>query len=157
MQADAAQPQHPSVSLSECAAAVFHACAPRLMSVACPEPRCRVSVLVAAGIVDADVGSREHCPMAGGRVIDNRPTSTAADDSAHPTRATNRSPRSREPDVHLMISLRGTRFDFTVCLSAALVFVHEHETHRYADDGTVDLRDTSVSPRLPNERLYLQP
>ncbi|MFR9769899.1 hypothetical protein [Nocardia sp. SC052] len=49
------------------------------------------------------------------------------------------------------------RFDFTVCLSAALVFVHEHQTHRYADDVTVDLRDTSTYPRLPNERLYLQP
>ncbi|MET9027783.1 hypothetical protein ABZW96_19505 [Nocardia sp. NPDC004168] len=56
-----------------------------------------------------------------------------------------------------MISLRGMRFDFTVCLSAALVCVHEHQTHRYADDVTVDLRDTSTYPRLPNKRLYLQP
>jgi hypothetical protein len=35
--------------------------------------------------------------------------------------------------------------------------VHEHQTHHYADAVTVDLDDTRVFPRLPNERLFLQP
>ncbi|WP_454197953.1 hypothetical protein [Nocardia sp. Marseille-Q1738] len=59
--------------------------------------------------------------------------------------------------MHLAISLHGIQFDFTACLSAAIEFVHEQQTHHYADAVTIDLHDTRTYPRLPNERLYVQP
>ncbi|MGK8555837.1 hypothetical protein [Nocardia gipuzkoensis] len=67
------------------------------------------------------------------------------------------SPRPDEPDVHLTISLRGIRFDFAVCLTAALPFIQDHDIRRYADAVTIDLSDTSGLRRLPNERLFLEP
>ncbi|MBF6223873.1 hypothetical protein IU470_28825 [Nocardia abscessus] len=36
------------------------------------------------------------------------------------------SPLPDDPDVHLSVFLHGARFDFAACLTAALVFVHEH-------------------------------
>lgn len=49
------------------------------------------------------------------------------------------------------------RFDFVACLTAALLFVREHQTRRYTDAVTVAITDTSGLRRLPNERLYLEP
>ncbi|WP_435592668.1 hypothetical protein [Nocardia sp. bgisy118] len=66
------------------------------------------------------------------------------------------SPLPSEPDVHLSVFLHGVRMDFVACLTAALVFVAEHRDRHYLDAVSVD---TSLSghPRLPNERLYLEP
>ncbi|WP_227998037.1 hypothetical protein [Nocardia australiensis] len=69
----------------------------------------------------------------------------------------NISPRPQELDVHLSVFLHGARFDFAACLTAALIFMHEHQAQHYADAVTVDLGDTSRYPRLPCERLYLEP
>jgi hypothetical protein len=57
----------------------------------------------------------------------------------------------------LSVFLYGTRFDFAACLTAALLFVQEHRTHRYTDAVTVTLTDTTGLRRLPNERLFLEP
>ncbi|MEU6830302.1 hypothetical protein ABZ894_16780 [Nocardia beijingensis] len=67
------------------------------------------------------------------------------------------SPRPDEPDVRLSIFLHGMRFDFVACLTAALLFLQEHQTRRYTDAVTVAITDTSGLRRLPNERLYLEP
>lgn len=67
------------------------------------------------------------------------------------------SPRPDEPDVRLTIFLHGIRFDFAVCLTAALLFLQDHDIQRYADAVTVGLSDTSGLRRLPNERLFLEP
>ncbi|MFI7664293.1 hypothetical protein [Nocardia sp. NPDC049526] len=67
------------------------------------------------------------------------------------------SPKPGEPDVHLSVFLHGARFDFIACLTAALTFVQEHQARHYADAVTMDLGDASGYPRLPNERLYLEP
>ncbi|WP_253815060.1 hypothetical protein [Nocardia amikacinitolerans] len=66
------------------------------------------------------------------------------------------SPRPEKPDVHLSVLLHGVRMDFVACLTAALVFVADHRDRHYLDAVTVD---TAVNgyPRLPNERLYLEP
>lgn len=69
----------------------------------------------------------------------------------------NISPHPEEPDVHLSVFLHGARFDFAACLTAALIFVREHQTQHYIDAVTVDLADTSGYPSLPCERLYLGP
>ncbi|WP_330229017.1 hypothetical protein OHA40_23360 [Nocardia sp. NBC_00508] len=92
-------------------------------------------------------------------VIDdcNLLTTAAPENATYPTGSVWRSPRPEEPDVHLAISLHGIQFDFTACLSAALEFVHEQQTHHYADSVTIELDDTRSFPRLPNERLFLQP
>ncbi|MFE7742700.1 hypothetical protein [Nocardia sp. NPDC057455] len=96
--------------------------------------------------------------MTGVHVSDNQPALPfRADDPAGTTAPAHQSPRPQEPDVHLTIFLQQMRFDFTACLSAALEFVHEQQTHHYADDVTVDLHDTRRYPRLPNERLFLRP
>ncbi|MET8876309.1 hypothetical protein [Nocardia sp. NPDC004604] len=71
--------------------------------------------------------------------------------------APRRSPRPDEQDVHLSVFLHGIRFDFAACLTAALLFIQEHQAQHYADAVTVDLGDASAFPRLPNERLYLEP
>ncbi|WP_228001040.1 hypothetical protein [Nocardia australiensis] len=67
------------------------------------------------------------------------------------------SPLPGDPDVHLSVFLHGARFDFTACLTAALIFTHEHQKRQYADAVAVDLGDTRGYPRLPCERLYLRP
>ncbi|MET8777410.1 hypothetical protein ABZV58_20600 [Nocardia sp. NPDC004654] len=66
------------------------------------------------------------------------------------------SPLPGEPDVHLSVFLHGVRMDFAACLTAALVFVSEHRSRHYFDAVTVDPCAEGY-PRLPNERLYLQP
>ncbi|WP_433680496.1 hypothetical protein [Nocardia sp. CA-119907] len=67
------------------------------------------------------------------------------------------SPRPGDPDVHLSVFLHGARFDFTACLTAALIFAQEHQREHYHDAVSIVLDDTSRWPRLPCERLYLEP
>ncbi|MEV6138456.1 hypothetical protein AB0L63_20820 [Nocardia sp. NPDC051990] len=69
----------------------------------------------------------------------------------------NVSPNPEEPDVHLSVFLQGARFDFAACLTAALTFMQEHQARHYTDAVTIDLGNASGYPRLPNERLYLEP
>ncbi|UGT61439.1 hypothetical protein [Nocardia asteroides] len=66
------------------------------------------------------------------------------------------SPLPHEPDVRLSIIIYGTRFDFAACLTAALVFVQEHQRRRYVEAVSVAPSGADQLPRLPNERLYLQ-
>jgi hypothetical protein len=67
------------------------------------------------------------------------------------------SPRPDEPDVHLSVFLHGARFDFAACLTAALVFIQDHQARHYTDAVNVLPGNTNDLPRLPNERLYLEP
>ncbi|MFQ6394370.1 hypothetical protein ACLMAJ_13015 [Nocardia sp. KC 131] len=69
----------------------------------------------------------------------------------------NASPMPGEKDVHLSVFLHGVRMDFSACLTAALCFVEDHRSHHYIDAVNVIPGDTSGIPRLPNERLYLDP
>lgn len=67
-----------------------------------------------------------------------------------------RSPRPNEPDIRLGVELAGVRVDFAACLTAALVFVCDVAARR---PGTVAVHPGLCAglPRLPNERLFLQP
>jgi hypothetical protein len=67
------------------------------------------------------------------------------------------SPRPEEPDVHLSIFLHGARFDFAACLTAALRFIQDHQARHHADAVDVLPGDTTELPRLPCERLFLDP
>ncbi|MGW0329015.1 hypothetical protein [Nocardia sp. NPDC003183] len=67
-----------------------------------------------------------------------------------------RSPRPDEPDIRLSVELSGVRVYFAACLTAALVFVCDVAARR---PGTVAVYPGHCAglPRLPNERLFLQP
>ncbi|UGT64203.1 hypothetical protein [Nocardia asteroides] len=67
------------------------------------------------------------------------------------------SPLPHEPDVRLSVFLRGTRFDFAACVTAALLFVQEHQQRHYVEAVSVTASGADELPRLPNERLYLEP
>lgn len=67
------------------------------------------------------------------------------------------SPRPEEADVHLSVYLQDQRMDFAACLTAALVFVQDWNAHHRPDAVTVLPSDPTGLPRLPNERLYLEP
>ncbi|MEV0342877.1 hypothetical protein AB0H49_28010 [Nocardia sp. NPDC050713] len=71
--------------------------------------------------------------------------------------SSNGSPLRSEPDVVLSVFLHGAHFQFAACLTAALLFVQEHQARHYVDAVTVRLADTAGLPRLPCERLYLEP
>ncbi|PWV73758.1 hypothetical protein DFR69_107389 [Nocardia neocaledoniensis] len=66
------------------------------------------------------------------------------------------SPRPYEPDIHLTIEFPTLRMEFAACLTAAMVFVCEAGTRRLCLVA-VDTRPCDGLPRLPAERLYLQP
>ncbi|TCJ96487.1 hypothetical protein [Nocardia alba] len=70
--------------------------------------------------------------------------------------ALGRSPCPDEPDIHLAIQFPSVRMEFAACLTAALVFVCDVAARR---PGTVAVYPSHCTglPRLPNERLYLQP
>ncbi|MEU7630095.1 hypothetical protein AB0C34_08935 [Nocardia sp. NPDC049220] len=68
-----------------------------------------------------------------------------------------RSPHPDEPDVHLSVFLHGARFDFAACITAAVTFLREHRERHYADAVDVLPGRAEGLPRLPNERLYLEP
>lgn len=67
------------------------------------------------------------------------------------------SPHPDEPDVHLSVFLHGLWLDFTACLTAALLFVQDFRAHHHPDAVHVIPGDSTGLPRLPNERLYLEP
>ncbi|UGT64421.1 hypothetical protein [Nocardia asteroides] len=67
------------------------------------------------------------------------------------------SPLPQEPDVRLSVVMQGIQFDFAACLTAALLFVQEHQQRHYVEAVSVTSADTEALPRLPNERLYLEP
>lgn len=67
------------------------------------------------------------------------------------------SPLPSDPDVHLSVFLHGVRLDYAACLTAALVFIQEHQSRHYTDAVAVRLGHTKGLQRLPNERLYLVP
>ncbi|MGW4093033.1 hypothetical protein [Nocardia sp. NPDC004750] len=68
-----------------------------------------------------------------------------------------RSPRPHERDVHLSIQFHDVRLNFAACASAAALFVQEWRARHYEDAVTVLPGDPAGLPRLPNERLFLDP
>ncbi len=66
-------------------------------------------------------------------------------------------PLPEESDVRLSVFLHGARFDFAACLTAALLFFQDHQARHYADAVEVLPGDTANLPRLPCERLFLEP
>lgn len=68
-----------------------------------------------------------------------------------------RSPRPEETDVHLSVCLHDQRMDFVACSTAALVFVQDWDARYRLGTVAVLPGDTTGLPRLPNERLYLEP
>jgi|GEM_PF-2743492 len=69
----------------------------------------------------------------------------------------NESPLPEEHDVHLSVQLRDVRVDFAACLTAALLFIQDFRAHRFPDAVHVIPGDAAGLPRLPNERLFLEP
>ncbi len=67
------------------------------------------------------------------------------------------SPRPDEPDVHLSIQFHDIRMEFAACRTAAELFVREWRARHYHHAVTVLSDDPTGLPRLPNERLFLQP
>lgn len=82
---------------------------------------------------------------------DDQPHSREPDSIKHST-----SP-PEEDDVHLSVHLHDVRMDFAACVTAALLFVQDWRTYHYHDAVSVIPGDTDGLPRLPNERLYLEP
>ncbi|WP_329405461.1 hypothetical protein OG563_26735 [Nocardia vinacea] len=66
------------------------------------------------------------------------------------------SPMPGERDVHLVINLDGITLNYTACLTAALVFIQDWRNRTYPS-VTVHDKPLSAYPRLPNERLFLEP
>jgi hypothetical protein len=67
------------------------------------------------------------------------------------------SPLPNEYDVRLSVHLDSVRLDFAACLTAALLFVQDFRIHHFPDAVYVLPSDAAGLPRLPNERLYLEP
>lgn len=68
-----------------------------------------------------------------------------------------RSPLPNEPDVCLRIVFGCEQLDFVACLTAALVFVQEWSARKRGTVTILHPGDTAEFPRLPTERLYIQP
>jgi hypothetical protein len=69
----------------------------------------------------------------------------------------NASPVPAERDVHVAVLLHGVRLDFAACLTAAVVFVRDVCASQWCEVVSVIADDPRGLPRLPNERLYLEP
>lgn len=67
------------------------------------------------------------------------------------------SPRPEENDVHVSVQFHDVRLDFAACATAAALFVKEWRSRHYEDAVTVLPDDPTGLPRLPNERLFLDP
>ncbi|MGK8525233.1 hypothetical protein ACRS6B_28505 [Nocardia asteroides] len=67
------------------------------------------------------------------------------------------SPRPDEHDVHLSIQFHDVRLNFAACATAAARFIQDWRAYHYPDAVTVILGVPIGLPRLPNERLYLDP
>lgn len=59
--------------------------------------------------------------------------------------------------MHLSVFWHGLRMDFVACVSAACLFVQEWRARQWHDAVEVSMDDTEGYPRLPCERLYLEP
>ncbi|MGV9539947.1 hypothetical protein [Nocardia beijingensis] len=66
------------------------------------------------------------------------------------------SPLPGEPDVHLIVRIRGHTRHYAACVTAALVFVQDANVRRCADAVVVASGETDRLPRLPCERLYVE-
>ncbi|MEU1958747.1 hypothetical protein [Nocardia sp. NPDC019255] len=66
------------------------------------------------------------------------------------------SPLPDEPDVHLIVRLRGYQLHYAACLTAALIFVQDEDIRRCTDAVRVAKGATDRLPRLPCERLYVE-
>ncbi|WP_406271990.1 hypothetical protein OH799_31840 [Nocardia sp. NBC_00881] len=64
---------------------------------------------------------------------------------------------TKTSDVHLSVWLHGVRLDFAASAPAAYAFMQEHRARHYVDAATVVPGSAEGLPRLPNERLYLEP
>jgi hypothetical protein len=61
-----------------------------------------------------------------------------------------------EPDVHLVVRLRGLHLHFAACLTAASIFVQDEGVRHHTDGVSVAKGVPEKLPRLPGERLYLE-
>ncbi|MGY1982411.1 hypothetical protein ACW9HR_06995 [Nocardia gipuzkoensis] len=61
-----------------------------------------------------------------------------------------------EPDVHLVVRLRGLHLHYAACLTAALIFVQDEGVRHHTDGITVAGVAPDRLPRLPGERLYVE-
>ncbi|WP_280294588.1 hypothetical protein [Nocardia abscessus] len=66
------------------------------------------------------------------------------------------SPLPYEPDVHLMVRMRGYQLHYAACLTAALVFLQDNGIRHGTDAVSVASGGTDQLPRLPCERLYVE-
>ncbi|MBF6466930.1 hypothetical protein IU427_17335 [Nocardia beijingensis] len=66
------------------------------------------------------------------------------------------SPLPDEPDVHLMVRMRGHTQHYAACLTAVLVFLQEESIRRRTDAVAVASGATDQLPRLPCARLYVE-
>ncbi|MBF6300933.1 hypothetical protein IU459_25800 [Nocardia amamiensis] len=76
--------------------------------------------------------------------------------SGKPTDA-HASPRPTEADVRLSVFWHGLHLEFAACTTAAHAFVKEWRSAHYGDAVEVFPDGAEVLPRLPCERLYLDP
>ena len=67
------------------------------------------------------------------------------------------SPLPDEPDIHLSVSVRGTRFNYVACRTAAMTFIQDHQQRHHTDAVEILTDKTGGIRRLPNERLFLGP
>ncbi|MGK8520373.1 hypothetical protein ACRS6B_01850 [Nocardia asteroides] len=75
-------------------------------------------------------------------------------DTAEPHGMT--SPLPHEPDVHLIVRIRGHHLHYAACLTAALVFIQDENLRHCTDAVCVASSATDQLPRLPCERLYVE-
>ncbi|WP_067796379.1 hypothetical protein [Nocardia beijingensis] len=66
------------------------------------------------------------------------------------------SPLPDEPDVHLIVRLRGYQLHYAACLTAALIFVQDEGVRHHTDGVHVGGGVPDRLPRLPGERLYVE-
>lgn len=62
--------------------------------------------------------------------------------------------RPQDTDVHLSVVIHGVRLDYAASVTAARVFVKEHQDRHYVDAVSVIPGSAEGLPRLPNERLF---
>ncbi len=66
------------------------------------------------------------------------------------------SPLPNEPDVHLIVRLRGYHLHYAACFTAALIFVQDEGVRHRTDGVSVAGDAPDRLPRLPGERLYVE-
>ncbi len=66
------------------------------------------------------------------------------------------SPLPNEPDVHLVVRMRGYHLHYAACRTAALIFVQDEGVRHRTDGVSVAGDAPDHLPRLPGERLYAE-